>query len=314
MSMEEKERRTGELFSELWQNYSSDSFKKTVELFAKRFEVNGFDLEYFKNKHCLDVGCGSGRYSLAMAELGAKEVVGVDIGEDGINYARKMCNGRKNLSFKVASILEIPFDDNMFEFICCSGVIMHTKNPQKALEEIYRVLKKGGYAYFLVYGAQGISWDLVIKLREICSSLGFDFLCNLMKAHGLDVNKRKHLLDNYFVPLIDFYTWAQISKLFKNVGFKRIKRWEKGQFDHESSFDKYIDDLIIQRNLFDPETVQMETSNLQRELLSKAFNCCTEAVNTCKLIMEDYDKNYISQEIAKYEIYGFGNHRIVAEK
>jgi ubiquinone/menaquinone biosynthesis C-methylase UbiE len=314
MVLNEKEQKTGELFSSLWTLYSPEEFKKTVELFEKRFTVNGFDVGYIKGKNCLDVGCGSGRYTMAMAELGAEKSIGIDIGEKGIEFAKKSCEGQENVHFEVGSILDIPFEGEKFDFVCCSGVIMHTKNPRKAVEEVFRVLKKGGYAYFLIYGAEGISWNLVMELRTVIQKLGIEFVKQLMVSEKININKQKYLLDNYIVPFIDFYTWSDISSLLKEVGFQTQNRWNKGQFDHESSFDMYIKDLVIQRELFNPENVNIDCSKEQEKLLKRSFQFCNAALKKCELIISDHKKGYISKKMAEMEIYGYGNHRVLARK
>lgn len=48
----------------------------------------------------------------------------------------------------VGDIHDLPLPDNSVDAIICSSVIEHVENPIKAVEEVYRVLKPGGYAYF----------------------------------------------------------------------------------------------------------------------------------------------------------------------
>jgi ubiquinone/menaquinone biosynthesis C-methylase UbiE len=48
----------------------------------------------------------------------------------------------------VGDIHALPMADNSVDAIFCSSVIEHVENPIKAVEEIYRVFKPGGYAYF----------------------------------------------------------------------------------------------------------------------------------------------------------------------
>lgn len=48
----------------------------------------------------------------------------------------------------VGDIHDLPLADNSVDAIICSSVIEHVENPIRAVEEIYRVLKPGGYAYF----------------------------------------------------------------------------------------------------------------------------------------------------------------------
>ena len=74
--MSELETRTGRLFGDLWHYLDDEQFEQSVALFASRFEANGFDLSWFEGKKCLDVGCGGGRYTIAIGRLGAGQVVG----------------------------------------------------------------------------------------------------------------------------------------------------------------------------------------------------------------------------------------------
>lgn len=65
---------TGELFGGLWKPLSDEHFRDSVELFTKRAIANKFDLNWLKQKKCLDAGCGSGRYSVALALHGASQI------------------------------------------------------------------------------------------------------------------------------------------------------------------------------------------------------------------------------------------------
>ena len=50
----------------------------------------------------------------------------------------------------VGDIHNLPFDDNSQEAILCSAVLEHVENPFKAVEELHRVLKPGGYLFVYV--------------------------------------------------------------------------------------------------------------------------------------------------------------------
>src|SRR5262245_12110009 len=103
------EQDTGRLFSDLWGPYDGKLFEESVDLFVKRLQRARFDPNWFKGKSCLDAGCGGGRNSIAMARLGAKEVVGIDVGEQGLVDAQQRSRGLSNLKFRHGSILDIPF-------------------------------------------------------------------------------------------------------------------------------------------------------------------------------------------------------------
>jgi ubiquinone/menaquinone biosynthesis C-methylase UbiE len=92
------------------------------------------------DKKVLDVGCGTG-YGTKMIFDKGNETYGLDISEAAINYAKKKYPGPKYIC---CSAEEIPFPDNYFDAITAFEVIEHVQNPEKTLDEIYRVLKLGG--------------------------------------------------------------------------------------------------------------------------------------------------------------------------
>jgi len=50
----------------------------------------------------------------------------------------------------VSDIHELPLEDNSVDAILCSAVLEHVEEPQRAVKEMYRVLKKGGYCFIYV--------------------------------------------------------------------------------------------------------------------------------------------------------------------
>ena len=49
-----------------------------------------------------------------------------------------------------ADICNLPFDDNSFDVVFCNHVLEHIINDTKAMQELYRVLKKGGFGIFQI--------------------------------------------------------------------------------------------------------------------------------------------------------------------
>ncbi|MCM2302390.1 MAG: class I SAM-dependent methyltransferase [Flavobacteriaceae bacterium] len=49
-----------------------------------------------------------------------------------------------------ADILNLPFDDNSFDVVFCNHVLEHIIDDKKAMSELYRVMKKGGFGIFQV--------------------------------------------------------------------------------------------------------------------------------------------------------------------
>ncbi len=96
-----------------------------------------------KNKRVLDLGCGPGILTDYFRRKGAK-ISGVDISKKEIEIARSEFKG---IDFKVASAYKLPYPPNTFDMVISSWVI-HYLDLDRALKEVRRVLKKGGFLVF----------------------------------------------------------------------------------------------------------------------------------------------------------------------
>ncbi|HEX3443577.1 MAG TPA: methyltransferase domain-containing protein [Chthoniobacterales bacterium] len=94
----------------------------------------------------LDCGCGPGAISVGIAEAvgPAGHVTGVDFGESQIEVAK--ARARPNLTFRVASIYELPFEDGTFDLVFSHALFEHLAEPIRGVTEIRRVLRAGGVA------------------------------------------------------------------------------------------------------------------------------------------------------------------------
>src|SRR5699024_16676 len=83
-------------------------------------------------------------------------VIGVDLSEGMIEEARSRAadQGVKNITFKQIDAEALDLPDDSFDLIICSLGLMYYPYPEKALSEMVRVLKPGGRAVVLVWGAR----------------------------------------------------------------------------------------------------------------------------------------------------------------
>ncbi len=98
----------------------------------------------------LDMGCFRGDYlSILLKGGGAFKYTGVDVTPEYIQYAedifsplRKAAEEREQtFSFQKGTIFCIPFPDSHFDFVICSGVLIHLPELTKPMEELVRVAK-----------------------------------------------------------------------------------------------------------------------------------------------------------------------------
>jgi ubiquinone/menaquinone biosynthesis C-methylase UbiE len=97
----------------------------------------------------LDAGCGPGSITLGLAELVAPgRVIGIDIQSALVERAGALAAARgvANVRFQVADLYRLPFPDASFDAVFANGVLMHLREPVRALSELRRVLRPGSIA------------------------------------------------------------------------------------------------------------------------------------------------------------------------
>jgi ubiquinone/menaquinone biosynthesis C-methylase UbiE len=88
----------------------------------------------------LDVGCGTGEFTAALAEAGAR-ATGVEVAEAALARARSR---HPELDFRLVPIDgPLPFEDGSFELVWASDVIEHVADTARWLSEVRRVLVPG---------------------------------------------------------------------------------------------------------------------------------------------------------------------------
>lgn len=114
----------------------------------------------------LDLGCGGGFMSEALAGRGAR-VVGIDPWVAVLHVARKHSRTSKLDIQYVAGVGEsLPFDDNCMDRVVCVDTLEHVPDLKKVLAEVYRVLRPGGIFFFDTINRTWLTRILVITLLE----------------------------------------------------------------------------------------------------------------------------------------------------
>ena len=137
-------------------------------------------LRYSFGRRVLDIGCGVGYGAFFLASYGAKTVIGVDLDQFAIAYARQVYQ-RPNLQYLQATGLHLSFRSASFDFIFSSQVIEHVSSPEKFLQEISRLLAPNGFCMITtpnkkLFSPSGstdnphhlseMSWDLFKKITS----------------------------------------------------------------------------------------------------------------------------------------------------
>lgn len=234
-SQKKIEQLTHNLYGDCWVNFNPKQYDEATELLKERFERNNVPLSLIKDKLVLDDGCGGGRYSIALSRLGAKKVIGLDMGTKGIEFANtkaKELGLEEKVEFKVGNVLDLPFDDNTFDFIFSNGVIHHTVDIEKGVAEISRVLKPEGHAWIFVQGKGGFQWTVTDVCREIVSSVPREITQELIILNGIPQNRVFYIMDHLYVPIQNWQTQEEFETLLKRYNLSDYRRLLRGvKFD-----------------------------------------------------------------------------------
>ncbi|MFL5738691.1 MAG: class I SAM-dependent methyltransferase [Flavisolibacter sp.] len=97
----------------------------------------------------IDIGCGEGYNTRLLAEKGAL-MSAIDISEIFIEKAREVQSASAPIDYRVASALQLPFNDEHFDFATGFMSFMDIPETEALFRESFRVLKKGGFLQFSI--------------------------------------------------------------------------------------------------------------------------------------------------------------------
>ena len=105
--------------------------------------------------HVLDIGCGTGSLTFAIAEASqAAQIIGIDRSLGYLKYARAN-NRYPYVTFALAEALKLPFDDNAFDYCLAALVIQFVPDTVAAINEMLRVTRRGGVVATCVWDSGG---------------------------------------------------------------------------------------------------------------------------------------------------------------
>jgi len=157
----------------------------------------------------LEVAPGPGYFAIELAKLGNYQITGLDISETFVGIAR--ANAAKagvRVDFRHGNASNMPFANESFNFLLCRAAFKNFSEPQRALEEMHRVLRPGGQA-------------LIIDLRADASQTSINKAVNDM--HLGTVNEILTKLAFRFMLLKRAYTKREFEGMISGTKFSDTK-------------------------------------------------------------------------------------------
>ncbi len=102
----------------------------------------------------LELGCGTASMWLGHDDLISRcgMLMLTDLSEGMLSAARENIGERDNVSYALADIQDIPFEDDSFDIVIADSMLYHVPDLKKGIGEVRRVLKNKGVFYCATYG------------------------------------------------------------------------------------------------------------------------------------------------------------------
>ena len=206
-----------------------DFSQKRVEEFKKLTDINDNGLD---GKICLDAGCGPGRWTYAMQQLGAKKVDSFDVSSEAIKRCREI-----NPDANEGSIFDLK-PNPVYDFVLSWGVLHHNKNTREGFSKVASQVKKDGMLHIMVYDKKydheydGFRGYTSIEKHKEWEKLSFEEKIEICKNKVKTVGGDIHGWFDAFNPEVNSsFTPKEVKNWFEEEGFDKIKLRVKSHFN-----------------------------------------------------------------------------------
>jgi ubiquinone/menaquinone biosynthesis C-methylase UbiE len=115
----------------------------------------------------------------------------------------------------------LPFTDDSFDIVYSNGVLHHSENTERCMQEVYRVLKKNGKAVLMLYSRHSALFWLNLYPKTILSGMIFKY--SEEKRLGIITEGRPKFRDTEN-PVTRVYSKKQIYRLLKAFRIGSIRK------------------------------------------------------------------------------------------
>jgi 2-polyprenyl-3-methyl-5-hydroxy-6-metoxy-1,4-benzoquinol methylase len=199
-----------------------------AEAVARLERFTGLPRSWFAGKRVLDAGCGNGRWSWTLTQVGAN-VTAVDQSPAGVESVRKLCAGAPGFAARVHNLLEPLGEPGAYDLVWSFGVVHHTGNTWLATRHVAEAVKPGGHLFLMVYGeprweepGDFIELNEYIELRRMLRTMSFDARIAWLREHKGE--KLAHGLFDAASPEInDLHRLDELAAWLEPLGFAEVR-------------------------------------------------------------------------------------------
>ena len=254
-------------FGKNWKSFSNYIDDNVIQV-AQSSLADLFNTNDLSGKTFLDVGCGSGLFSLAAFKMGAK-VVSFDFDVDSVECTKevrtKYAGSPSSWIIEQGSILDTNYINalNSFDIVYSWGVIHHTGDLWKAFSNLVELVNCGGVLCVAIYNDQGFKskiWTVIKKfynrlprfMRPIFAWISFIGIQILSLAYHL-----------YKFKIISYIKYVKNYK--SNRGMNLFNDWLDwvGGYPYEVASAKSVNNFFIAKGfeIYDAKLVSSFGNN-----------------------------------------------------
>lgn len=234
--------------------YNNDDNFKTRQEFHKKYSTNKYGFSnwefeqyrLFEGCKILELGCGNGKMWDTKHELLPKDTTLIlsDFSQGMVDIVKEKHKNHNNVLTCQIDIQDIPYEDESFDIVIANHMLYHVPDVEKAIAEIYRVLKHNGIFYASTLGMNGFQKWLNKSLKEFNSIMDYFNIEKYKFTLGNGYDMLKNKFEN--VEMIEYKDSIEIDNT------KDLVKWifssmalfdeDKEQFNGlEEHFEKYKD-------------------------------------------------------------------------
>lgn len=160
-------------FGKNWLEFEESISEKEIA-YAKKSLQNWLEIDDLQGRAFLDIGTGSGLFSLAARELGAVNVYSLDYDEQSVECAKKISRRESRehtgkWTIEQGNVLDKNYMKkfyNSYDIVYSWGVLHHTGNMMLALEQAGKCVKENGLLFISIYNDQGVKSKIWQKVKR----------------------------------------------------------------------------------------------------------------------------------------------------
>lgn len=218
MKQQSKEERVHHVFEKISDQYDTMNSVISFQLHKKWRADTMKKMAVKPGDKALDVCCGTADWSIALAEaVGTHgEVYGLDFSENMLKVGKEKVekSGRKNIELIHGNAMELPFEDNSFDYVTIGFGLRNVPDYLTVLKEMNRVLRPGGMAVCL-----DTSQPTLPGYRQ----LYYFYFKHIMPLMGKLLAKSYEEYSWLQESATDFPGAPELKKLFEKAGFVKVK-------------------------------------------------------------------------------------------